>query len=221
MEVIKLTNVSKVFKINHERGYGIKSTIINLLKRKKNYENFYALKEVNLCVQKGEFIGITGKNGSGKSTLLRIIANIIKPTTGKVIVSGKISPFLELGTGFQYELTARENIYLYGAILGLTRKEIDKRFESIVDFAELERFIDTKLKAFSSGMFARLAFSIAIQVNADILLVDEALAVGDEVFQKKCFSVFERFKKEGKTIILVSHDSRIIKRFCDCIIELK
>lgn len=220
MDIIKLKNVNKIFRIPHERSTGLKSIVINLLKGRTRYENFHALRNINLTIKKGEFIGIIGKNGAGKSTLLRIIASIIKPTTGTVEVYGKVSPFLELGTGFQIDLTAKDNIYLYGSILGLTKKEIDKKFNDIVAFAELERFVDTKLRNFSSGMFARLAFSIAIQVDADILLVDEALAVGDAEFQKKCFEVFRRFKKEGKTVLLVSHDKDLIKLFSDRIITL-
>ncbi len=221
MDVIRLRNVSKMFNIPHERSSGIKSAVINLLKRRMRYERFYALKDINLTVKKGEFVGIMGGNGSGKSTLLRVIANIIKPTTGTVEVYGKVSPFLELGTGFQADLTAKDNIYLYGAILGLTKKEIDKKLEDIIGFAGLERFVDMKVRNFSSGMFARLAFSIAIQVDADILLVDEALTVGDVDFQKKCFDVFRRFKREDRTILFVSHDINLVKKFSDRIVTLK
>lgn len=221
MDAIKIQNLSKVFRIPHERTYGIKSAFINLMKGNMKYENFYALKNINLTVKKGEFVGITGRNGSGKSTLLRIMAGIIKTTSGTIEVNGKVSPFLELGTGFQYELTAKENVYIYGTILGLTRKEIDRKFNDLINFADLERFVDTKLKNFSSGMSARLAFSIAIQVDADILLIDEVLAVGDTEFQKKCFNVFRNFKKEKKTIILVSHDINLINKFSDKTINLE
>ena len=220
MEQIILKNVTKTFKIPHEKGYGIKSAAINTLLRRKKYETLSVLKDINLTVKKGDFLGITGRNGAGKSTLLRIIAGIIKPTKGLVAVRGKISPFLELGMGFQLELTAKENIYLYGTILGLKRRQIEEKFNNVIKFAELEKFIDTKLKNFSSGMVSRLAFSIAIQVDADILLVDEVLAVGDEAFKKKCFEVFKKFKKEKKTVILVSHDKKIMKEFCDKIIYL-
>ena len=221
MDAINITNLSKVFKIPHDKSYGIKSATIGFIKRQTKYEKLYALNNINLSIKKGEFIGITGRNGSGKSTLLKIIADILKPTAGGVHVNGKISPFIELGTGFQYELTAKENIFLYGAIHGLNREEINKKLKEIIEFAELERFIDTKLKNFSSGMQARLAFSIAIQIDADILLVDEVLAVGDIGFQKKCHEVFKKFKKEGKTILLVSHSTEQLKKFSDSIIELE
>ncbi len=221
MDAINITNLSKVFKIPHDKSYGIKSAAIGFIKRQTKYEKLYALNNINLAIKKGEFIGITGRNGSGKSTLLKIIANILKPTMGQVQVSGKISPFIELGTGFQYELSAKENIYLYGAIHGLNGNEINKKFKDIIEFAELEKFIDTKLKNFSSGMQARLAFSIAIQIDADILLVDEVLAVGDIYFQKKCLKVFKDFKEQNKTILLVSHNIEQIKKFSDKIIELE
>ncbi len=219
MEVIRLEHVSKAFKIPHDRKTGIKSFVLGLFMGSHSYEQFYALKDVSLSVKKGEFLGIIGSNGSGKSTLLKLIAGVIQPTRGSVAVKGKISPFLELGVGFQGELTVKENIYLYGCLLGMDYKELSKRFTSIVSFAGLEKFIDTKLKNLSSGMIARLGFSIAIQVDADILLVDEVLAVGDADFQKKCYETFTRFKKEGKTIILVSHDKQIIHKFSDRIIR--
>ncbi len=221
MDAIVLEDVGKTFKIPHDYKAGIKSYLLGFLNLTHSYEVFHALKNINLRVKQGEFLGIIGPNGSGKSTLLKIIAHVIKPTTGRVLVHGKISPFLELGVGFQGELTVTENVYLYGALLGIQKQEIDRRFDSIIHFAELERFVDTKLKNLSSGMLARLGFSIAIRVNADILLVDEVLAVGDVSFQKKCFEVFRRFKKEGKTVVLISHDAYLIKRFSDKIIQLQ
>ncbi|MFH1210104.1 MAG: ABC transporter ATP-binding protein [archaeon] len=214
IEVIRLENISKRFKIPKDRQSGLKGALLNLLRGNKEYEVFYVLKDINLSVKKGDFIGIIGRNGSGKSTLLKIIANVLKPTSGKIFVDGKISPFLELGVGFQGELSARDNIYLYGAILGLTRKEISKKFDDIIKFAELERFVDMKLKSFSSGMVARLGFSIAIRVDADIILIDEVLAVGDIEFQKKCFKYFENVRGK-KTILFVSHDLNAIEIFCD------
>ncbi|MBS3145164.1 ABC transporter ATP-binding protein [Candidatus Woesearchaeota archaeon] len=220
MDAIILENVSKTFKIPHDYKAGIKSYLLGFFNLTHCYERFHALKNINLRVRQGEFLGIIGPNGSGKSTLLKIIANVIQPTTGRVLVHGKISPFLELGVGFQGELTVKENVYLYGVLLGIQQKEIARRFDSIIHFAELERFIDTKLKNLSSGMLARLGFSIAIQVDADILLVDEVLAVGDEAFQEKCYSIFRKFKREGKTILLVSHDKSLIRKFADRTIRL-
>ena len=169
---------------------------------------------MNLTIHPGEFIGIIGKNGSGKSTLLKIIANIYKPTTGDVLVNGTISPFLELGIGFNGDLSARENVYLNGIILGLSRKEIDAKYNHIVKFADLHDFMEMKLKNFSSGMQVRLAFAIAATVDADIYLCDEVLAVGDIDFQKKSLNTFFDLKKAGKTVIYVSHDLDTIKEFC-------
>lgn len=211
--MIKIENVSKIFHIPSEKRQSLKMKIINVFNR-TTYTNFTALENINLEIKKGEFIGIIGKNGSGKSTLLKIITGIFPPTTGKIRIAGEISAFLELGVGFNEELSARDNIYLYGAILGLTRKQINQRFNEIIRFADLEKFVNTKLKSFSSGMQVRLAFSTAIQANADIYLVDEVLAVGDTDFQNKCYDIFERFKREGKTILFVSHDLESIKRFC-------
>tara|TARA_Y100000310_G_scaffold339954_1_gene434244 strand:- start:4047 stop:4724 length:678 start_codon:yes stop_codon:yes gene_type:complete len=221
MNAIEVTNLSKSFKIPHDRKTGLKSVLLGFLHGSSGSDTFHALKNVDLQVKKGEFLGITGPNGAGKSTLLKLLAGVLQPDTGKIQINGKLSPFLELGLGFNGELTAEENIYIYGTILGLTRRQIKNRFQEIITFAGLEKFVHTKLKNFSSGMLARLAFSIAIQVDADILLVDEVLAVGDEAFQKKCYEVFKKFKKEGKTVILVSHDKQIIKKFSDRVITFK
>ena len=215
--MIKIENVSKVFRIPSEKRQSLKTRIINIFNR-NTYTKFTALDNINLEIKKGEFVGVIGKNGSGKSTLLKLITGIFPPTTGRIRIAGEISAFLELGVGFNEELSAKDNIYLYGAILGLTRKHVNKRFDEIIRFAGLEKFVNTKLKSFSSGMQVRLAFSTAIQANADIYLVDEVLAVGDADFQKKCYSVFERFKLEGKTILFVSHDLEAIKKFCDRVI---
>jgi lipopolysaccharide transport system ATP-binding protein len=173
------------------------------------------LQDISFSVEEGESVGIIGDNGSGKSTLLKIIANILRPTTGQVKVFGRLTPFLELGVGFQPDLSVRENVGIYATIMGLPAKEIGRRMEDILDFAELRRFEDAKLKNLSSGMQVRLAFSTAIQTDPDILLVDEVLAVGDMDFQKKCFEVFERYKKDNVTIIFVSHDLAAVRRFCD------
>jgi ABC-2 type transport system ATP-binding protein len=212
--IISVKNVSKKFVIAHERENSLKRTLLNFWK-KKTYEEFYALKDVSFEINRGEFVGIIGRNGSGKSTLLKILAGIYSPTSGNVIVDGTISPFLELGVGFNGELSGRDNIFLYGAVLGLSKKEIESKFKEIVEFAELSKFIDMKMKNYSSGMYVRLAFSVAIQSRAPILLVDEVLAVGDANFQAKCFDVFERYKKEGKTVVLVTHDMGAVEKWCD------
>lgn len=211
---IVVSNVSKHFIIPHEKESTLKGAFVNVLK-KNNSEVFDALKDISFEIKKGEFFGIIGRNGSGKSTLLKILAGIYATDTGSVHIDGRISPFLELGIGFNPELSGRDNIYLNGTVLGLTKKQIDKKFDSIVAFSELERFIDQKLKNYSSGMSVRLAFSVAIHANRDILLMDEVLAVGDINFQQKCLSKFEEYKKEGKTIILVSHDIGAIEKYCD------
>ena len=188
--------------------------------RPAKYEKIRALDDVSFEVQEGEFLGIIVPNGSGKSTLLKVLAGILVPNKGTMEISGKISPFLELGVGFNMDLTARENVYQNGIILGLSRKEVDKRFDKIIEFSELERFVDTKMKNFSSGMHVRLAFSVAIQVDADILLMDEVLAVGDMHFQQKCFDVFNKYKEQKKTIILVTHDMSAVQRYCTLAIFL-
>lgn len=218
--VIELNNISKKFMIPHEKVSSLKSAVLNFWKN-RNYEVFYALKDISFSVNKGEFLGIIGRNGSGKSTLLKILAGIYEPDGGSICVREQISPFLELGVGFNGELSGRDNIYLYGSVLGLTKKQIDQKFDEIVSFAELEKFIDLKMKNYSSGMFVRLAFSVAIRADAPILLVDEVLAVGDVDFRQKCFGVFESHKREGKTVVLISHDPEWIKRFCDRAILLK
>lgn len=211
---IKVEHVSKIFKIPHEQRNTIRERIITL-RKKTTYEKFDALKDVSFEIRKGEFFGIIGRNGSGKSTLLKILAGIYTPDSGSVQVNGEISPFLELGVGFNPELSGKDNIYLNGTILGLTKKEIDKKYDKIVEFSELERFIHLKLKNYSSGMQVRLAFSVSIHANKDILLMDEVLAVGDTNFQAKCLSEFIRFKESGKTVILVTHDTNTVQRYCD------
>jgi ABC-type polysaccharide/polyol phosphate transport system ATPase subunit len=210
---VEVKSVSKIFILPHERRNTLKENVINVF-RKRTYENFKALDNVNLTVNKGEFVGIVGKNGSGKSTLLKIIAGIYRPCAGRVKIDGEIAPFLELGIGFQDDLTARENIFINGTLLGMTRPEIRKKFEKIVSFAEVGNFLDLKIKNFSSGMRARLAFAIAREADAQIYLCDELLAVGDEQFQSKCMETFRRWKEAGKTILLVSHNPQIVKDFC-------
>src|ERR1035437_7356190 len=179
------------------------------------YRIMEALRDVSFEVSAGEFIGIIGHNGSGKSTLLKILSRIYRPDAGVVAVEGKVSPFLELGVGFNPELTARENIFLSGAILGLGRAELHRLFDEIIGFAELEQFVDHKLKNFSSGMEVRLAFSLAIQAHAEILMMDEVLAVGDASFQQKCFDIFARYKREGRTVVLVTHELGAVMTYCD------
>ena len=216
MKMIEVTDLWKTFRIPHEKRDTIFETLVGLFEtKKKGYEELIALKDINFGVEKGEWLGVIGPNGSGKSTLLKIIANTIRPTKGRVKVNGRITSFLELGVGFQPDLTAIENIYIYGAIMGFSDAKIKERVEGILDFAGLKRFKDTKLTNFSSGMIVRLAFSTAIQTEPEILLLDEVLAVGDMEFQQKCFAVFERYRQEDKTVVFVTHDMSSVKRFCD------
>lgn len=212
--MIRLEAVNKTFKLPHEKYTSVKSIFVNFYHRRKGYEMQQALKDVSFNIKKGEFFGIIGRNGSGKSTLLKLLAGIYTPTSGSIQVNGSLTPFIELGVGFNPELTGRENVFLNGALLGFNRKEMQKMYQDIVDFSELEKFMDQKLKNYSSGMQVRLAFSIAIRAQSDILLIDEVLAVGDTAFQRKCSAVFERLKKEGRTIVFVSHDMESVKHFC-------
>jgi ABC-type polysaccharide/polyol phosphate transport system ATPase subunit len=193
---------------------------VGAFNRNRTYEEFKALDNVSFEVKKGDFIGIIGHNGSGKSTLLKCLASVYQVDKGKIDIDGQISPFLELGIGFNDELSGRDNIYLNATILGLTRKEINAKFDDIVAFAELERFIDQKVKNYSSGMKGRLAFSVSIHANRDILLMDEVLAVGDARFQEKCFNVFKKYKQENRTVILVTHDMGAVRDYCDSAILL-
>lgn len=206
--------LSKTFWIPQEPHTTMKERIAHLL-RPNPVEKLQAVRSVSFEVEKGEFFGIVGRNGSGKSTLLKILSGIYTPDTGYVRTHGRISPFLELGVGFDPELSARENIYLNSIILGMKREEVDEKFQSMIDFAGLSHFVDQKLKKFSTGMQMRLAFSVAVQSVADILIFDEVLAVGDSAFQQKCREVFTALKKQGKTIILVSHNAGDIEQFCD------
>ncbi len=211
---IVVENISKYYRIPMEKKLTVYENIAGLFSRNKGYEEFWALKDISFSIKHGETFGVIGPNGSGKSTLLKMLAGVLYTDSGNISVDGKIAPFLELGVGFQFELTAKENIYLYGAIMGLTRKDVDRKYEDILEFAELKRFENVKLRNFSSGMYVRLAFSIAIQTNPDILLLDEVLAVGDESFQKKCKNKIEEIRKNNKTIILVSHDLTSVEKLC-------
>jgi ABC-2 type transport system ATP-binding protein len=217
---IKVEGVSKVFKLPHEKQSSIKSTFINVLSTKRSYEQQQALDKVSFEVNKGEFFGIVGRNGSGKSTLLKLLAGIYAPSEGDIQVNGKLTPFIELGVGFNPELTGRENVYLNGALLGFNRKEMRHMYKDIVNFAELGKFMDQKLKNYSSGMQVRLAFSIAIRAKSDILLFDEVLAVGDAAFQRKCYEVFKDLKRKGVTVVLVTHDMSNVEKFCDRVLVM-
>ncbi len=205
----------KSFKLPHEQHSGIKQKIINVFKGVKGYETLKVLNDISFEVKKGEFFGIVGRNGSGKSTLLKLLAGTYVPDKGLIDIKGSLTPFIELGVGFNPELTGRENIFLNGALLSFSRKEIEAMYDSIVDFAELEPFMDQKLKNYSSGMQVRLAFSIAVRAKSDILLLDEVLAVGDSAFQKKCYDYFYELKESKTTVIFVSHDQGSLERFCD------
>lgn len=212
---IKVENVSKVFKLPHERNTSLKSSLINSFRHgARGYEMQTALSDISLEIKKGEFFGIVGRNGSGKSTLLKLIAGIYVPTAGNIQVNGSLTPFIELGVGFNPELTGRENVYLNGALLGFNRKEMRRMYKDIVEFAELDRFMDQRLKNYSDGMKVRLAFSISINVKSDILLFDEVLAVGDAAFQQKCYDYFESLNDKKQTVVLVTHDMTYVKHFC-------
>lgn len=211
---IELVGVEKAFRLPHEQRTTLKEYFLHPF-RHTTYERQQALRGISFSVERGEFFGIIGPNGSGKSTLLKVIAGIYRQDAGEVRVNGLLSPFIELGVGFNPELTARDNIWINGTLLGLSRRQIRDRFDAILGFAELERFVDQKLKNFSSGMQVRLAYAIAIQVDFDILLLDEVLAVGDAAFQAKCFSTFARFRRERKTVVYVTHDVETVRTFCD------
>lgn len=218
--IIKAEQVVKEFKLPHEKYNTLKGRVVNIFRSQKGYELQKALDDVSFEVKRGEFFGIVGRNGSGKSTMLKVLAGIYMPTSGQVHTLGKLVPFIELGVGFSPELTGRENVYLNGALLGFNRKEVEAMYKDIVEFAEIERFMDQKLKNYSSGMQVRLAFSIAIRAQGDILLLDEVLAVGDEAFQRKCFDYFDQLKDAKQTVILVTHDMSNIERFCDRVMVL-
>src|ERR1017187_299417 len=211
--VIDVQGVSKNFKIHHERNQSLKERLLH--PRAGTTEVFRALKGVNFSVSQGETVGIIGHNGSGKSTLLKCICGVLKPTTGEIRLRGSLAALLELGAGFQTELSGRDNVYLYGAMLGFSKKMVDGIFDDVVAFSETEQFIDTQVKFYSSGMYVRLAFAVAVNVDPDILVVDEVLAVGDERFQAKCVERIRQFKEEGRSILLVTHQADQVRAVCD------
>lgn len=220
--VLRVDHVAKMFRLPTEQATGLKMAFLNWTKGIKGYTEQHVLRDINFEVRQGDFFGIVGRNGSGKSTLLKIISQIYTPEHGSVTVKGKLVPFIELGVGFNPELTGRENVYLNGALLGFTRVEIDAMYDDIVEFAELEDFMDQKLKNYSSGMQVRLAFSVAIKAQGDILVLDEVLAVGDEAFQRKCDNFFAEIKKDPtKTVILVTHSMDSVKKYCNKAILIK
>ena len=210
---VRVNDVSKKFRLYHERNQTLKSAILR--GRTSRHEDFWALKDISFDVIEGHTHGLIGSNGSGKSTLLKCLAKIYWPTSGTIEYRGRMASLLEVGSGFHLELSGRENIYLNGSILGMSKKEIDSKFDEIVDFSGVERFLDQPVKNYSSGMYVRLGFSIAINVDPDILVVDEVLSVGDEEFQRKSFQKFLEFKKKGKTIILVTHTMPVVEETCD------
>lgn len=227
---ISVKNISKTFRIPHNKVSSVRGAFVRGFSSPfekggqggfRGFEEFKALDNVSFEVKKGEFFGIIGRNGSGKSTLLKILAGIYQANQGTVEIDGMISPFLELGIGFNPELSGRDNIHLNATVLGMTKKQIDEKFDSIVQFSELERFIDQKLKNYSSGMQVRLAFSVSIHANRDILLMDEVLAVGDSNFQSKCLEEFNKYKDMGRTVIIVTHDIAVVQRYCDRAILLR
>jgi len=210
---VEVAQVSKRFRLYHEKYTSLKERFIHL--GRIPHEDFWALRDINLEIREGETVGLLGHNGSGKSTLLKCIAGILQPTTGIIKVRGRLAALLELGAGFQPELSGRDNIFLNASLLGLSRREVERRFDAIVAFAELEQFIDNQVKYYSSGMYVRLGFAVAVHMDPDILLVDEVLAVGDENFQRKCLDRVRQFQREGRTIIFVSHSPDLVRQICD------
>ena len=217
--MIEVKNVSKKFKIYKDKATTLKERLLFL--RSKRYDDFWALSDINLTIEKGTTVGLIGHNGSGKSTLLKLITKIIYPTLGTITTHGRVSSLLELGAGFHPDFSGRENIYINASIFGLSKKEIDRRLESIIEFSELRDFIDSPIRTYSSGMYTRLAFSVAVHVDPDILLIDEILAVGDVNFQKKCINQIKEFKKRGVTMVFVSHNMADVLEICDSVVWLE
>jgi ABC-2 type transport system ATP-binding protein len=211
---IQLTDVSVRYRVPRERISTFKEYLIRTIQGKVDYQIFWALENVSLKIEAGEIFGLVGANGAGKSTLLKVIARVLRPTTGRVVIRGNVAPLLELGAGFHPELTGRENVYLYGALLGFNRRQMNEKFDQIVEFSELDQFIDAPIRTYSSGMTARLGFSVATAHDPAILIVDEILSVGDEAFQQKSSAKIEEFRKRGTTILLVSHNTNAITSMC-------
>ncbi len=209
-----LDNVSVRFRLPRERVSGAKEFVVRWLQRKIKYTDFWALKNISFSARQGEMVAVIGRNGAGKTTLLRVMSGVLRPTAGRVRVTGRVAPLLGLGAGFHPELTGRENVLLYGILLGHAREQVKQNFDAIVDFAEVWEFIDAPLRMYSSGMKARLGFAVATQTRPDILLLDEVLAVGDEVFRKKCFERMEGFQVHGTTIVLVTHNMPVVTEMC-------
>ena len=213
---IKVDHVSKDFKLYYDKAHTLKEKLLFFSKKNKDKNHIlHVLKDINLEIKKGETVALIGTNGSGKSTLLKLMNRIIYPNTGRISVNGKLTSLIELGAGFHDDFTGRENIYFNASIFGLTKEQIDKKIDDIISFSELGEFIDNPVRTYSSGMYMRLAFSVAINVEADILLIDEILAVGDQHFQDKCFTKLKELKSQGKTIVIVTHSMTQVKAFCD------
>src|SRR5215210_5516603 len=217
---LQFKRVSKKYRIRRELN-GNASLVRKLLSIRKRREDFWALRDISFDVQRAEALGIIGHNGAGKSTILKLLSRITTPTHGEIMINGRLSALIEVGSGFHPELTGRENIFLNGSILGMFRREISKKLDSIVEFAELRQFIDTPVKRYSSGMYVRLGFSIAAHLDPDVLLLDEVLAVGDAAFQQKCIQRIIELKKSGTTLVFISHDLRAVQKLCDRVILLK
>jgi ABC-type polysaccharide/polyol phosphate transport system ATPase subunit len=218
--VIRLESVTQRFRVIHERPDTVRELFSKLFRKSSSFHDFEAVKNVSFDVPHGQTLGLIGRNGSGKSTLLKIIAGVYRPSKGKVTVNGSLAPLIELGAGFHHELTGRENILLNGLLMGYSKREMLERQQSIIDFADIGEFIDSPVKQYSSGMYMRLAFAVAVEVDPQILVVDEILAVGDIGFQQKCFERIERFRRGGKTILLVSHTMEDVQRHCDRVLLL-
>ncbi|MBV7412845.1 ABC transporter ATP-binding protein [Dermabacteraceae bacterium TAE3-ERU27] len=217
--MVRIENVSKEFVLNHNRA--LKELVFAALQGKKLRDKFTALHDISLTVHAGETVGLIGFNGSGKSTLLKNISGVLFPDRGRVLTRGKVAGLIEVGAGFHPDLSGRENVYLNGAILGMTKEEIDAKFDEIVAFSEIEEFIDTDVKYYSSGMFLRLAFAVAVHTDPDIFLVDEILSVGDEPFQRKCLARIRELQEDGKTMVIVSHELDMLEKLCNRIVFLR
>ena len=213
-ETVQLEKVGVRYRVPSERIATFKEYMIRRIQGKVHYRQFWALKDVDISINKGEVFGLVGNNGAGKSTLLKLVARVLKPTEGRVVVRGQVAPLLEVGAGFHGELTGRENVYLNGALLGFSNKEMEEKFPRIVDFAELWDFIDAPMRTYSSGMWARLGFAVATDEKPDVLIIDEVLSVGDEAFQRKSYDRIMQFRDEGATILLVSHNLPVVESLC-------